>query len=171
MYSLQQQLSKRTETIPRAHAKDPVRHLCLDQHRQNHQRWYCLFGLWLRCSRWWNQAYSEVAEGACCKREEGINKVHGLLNKSKSSTTNQKIRSVGILLEGSESQEDTSLNFEGYWTPKNPGGIAIKIKISTSWTENTGIRRAALNSRIEQSTVFVFKNPASQQDDWHALLW
>ena len=46
--------------------------------------------------------------------------------------TIHKIRSVGILLYGSEPQEDTSLNFEGYWNPKHPGGIAIKIKISTS---------------------------------------
>ena len=48
---------------------------------------YCLFGLWLCCSRWWNPVYTEVADGACCKREEGINKVHSLLNNSKSSMT------------------------------------------------------------------------------------
>ena len=75
---------------------------------------------------------SEVADGACCERDEGMNKVHSLLNSSKTSMTNHKNRSVGILLEGSEPQEDTSLNFEGYWNPKHPGGIAIKIKISTS---------------------------------------
>ena len=34
---------------------------------------------------------------------------------------------------------------------------------------NTGIRRAALNSRIEKSKVFVDKNPASQQEDWHVI--
>jgi len=76
-----------------------------------------------------------VADGACCKREEGMNKVHSLLNNSKSSMTNHKNRSVGILLKGSETQEYTSLNFEGYGIPKHPGGLAIKIKIPTSWTE------------------------------------
>ena len=45
---------------------------------------YCLLGLYLRCSRWWNQTYSEVADGACCKREEDMNKVHSRLNNSKS---------------------------------------------------------------------------------------
>jgi len=49
--------------------------------------------------------------------------------------TNHKNRSVGILLQGSEPQEGASLNFEGYWNPKHPGGIAIKIKIFTSLTE------------------------------------
>jgi len=34
---------------------------------------------------------------------------------------------------------------------------------------NIGIRRAALNFKIEKSTVFVDKNPASQHEDWHAL--
>jgi len=76
-----------------------------------------------------------VADGACCTREEGLNKVHSLLNNSKSSMTNHNNRSVGILLQGSEPQEDTSLNFERYWNPEHPGGIAIKIKVSTSWTE------------------------------------
>jgi len=56
-----------------------------------------------------------------------MNKVHSLLNNSKTSMTNHKNRSVGILLQGSEPQEDTSLNFEGYWNPTHPGGIAIKI--------------------------------------------
>jgi len=37
MYSLQQ-LSKRAETVPRAHAKDLVLHLCLYQYRKNRQR-------------------------------------------------------------------------------------------------------------------------------------
>jgi hypothetical protein len=78
--------------------------------------------------------YSEVADGACSKREEGINEVHSLLNNIKSSMTNHKNRSVVTLLQGNEPQEDTSLDFEGYWNPKYPGGIAINIKISTSWT-------------------------------------
>jgi len=70
---------------------------------------------------------SEVADDACCEQDEGMNKVHSLLNNSKTSITNHKNRSVGILLQGSEPQEDNSLNFEGYWNPKHPGGIAIKI--------------------------------------------
>jgi len=70
---------------------------------------------------------SEVADDACCERDEGMNKVHSLLKNSKTSMTNHKNRSVGILLQGSEQQEETSLNFEGYWNPKHPGGIAIKI--------------------------------------------
>jgi len=78
---------------------------------------------------------SEVADGACCKQEEGINKVYSLLNNSKSSQTNHKNRSVGVLLQGTNPQEDTSLKVEGYWNPKHPEGIAIKIKISTSWSE------------------------------------
>jgi len=57
---------------------------------------------------------SEVADGACCERDEGMNKVHSLLNNSKTSMTNHKNRSVGILLQGSEPRKDTSLNFEGY---------------------------------------------------------
>jgi len=73
-----------------------------------------------------------VADGSCCEGEQGINKIHSLLDNNKSSITNHKNRSVGILLQGSEPQEDTSLNFEGYWIPKHPGGIAIKIKIFTS---------------------------------------
>jgi len=85
---------------------------------------YCL-GLWLWCSRWWNQAYSEVADGAWCKREGGINKVYSVLYNSSLSMTNHKNRSVGVLLQGSEPQEDTSLNSEGYWNRKHPGGIAI----------------------------------------------
>ena len=99
---------------------------------------YCSFGLWMCCSVRWKPSISELADGACCKREESMNKVHSLLNNSKSSMTNHKNRSVGILLHGSEPQEDTSLNFEGYWNAKHPGGIAIKIKICTSWTEIPG---------------------------------
>jgi len=75
------------------------------------------------CAR--NQAL-EVADGAYCERDEGMHKVHSLLNNSRTSMTSHKNRSVGIL-RGSEPQEDTSLNFEGYWNPKHPGGIAIKI--------------------------------------------
>ena len=99
---------------------------------------YCSFGLWMCCSVRWKPSVSELADGACCKREESMNKVHSLLNNSKSSMTNHKNRSVGILLHGSEPQEDTSLKFEGYWNAKHPGGIAIKIKICTSWTEIPG---------------------------------
>jgi len=51
---------------------------------------------------------SEVADGACCQRDEDMNQVHSLLNNSKKSMTNHKSRSVGILLQGSEPQEDTS---------------------------------------------------------------
>jgi len=39
---------------------------------------------------------SEVADGACCERDAGMNKVHSLLNNSKTSMTNHKNRSVGI---------------------------------------------------------------------------
>jgi len=70
---------------------------------------------------------SEVANDACCEQDEGMNKVHSLLNNSKMSMTNHKNRSVGIQVQDSKPQEDTSLNFEGYWNPKHPGGIAIKI--------------------------------------------
>ena len=92
-----------------------------------------------------------------------MNKVHSLLSSSKLSIANHKNRSVGILLQGSEPQEDTSLNIEGYdWNPKHPGGIAIKIKKRIDLylvNRNTGIRRAVLNSRNENSTVFVDKIP------------
>jgi len=90
---------------------------------------------WMRCSVRCKPSVSEVAGSACCKREKGMNKVHSLLNNSKSSMTNHKNRSIAILLRGSEPQEDTSSNFEGYWNAKHPGGIAIKIKICTSWTQ------------------------------------
>jgi len=73
-----------------------------------------------------------VADGACCKREEGMNKVHSLVDNIKSSITIHKNRSVGILLYGSEPQEDKSLHLEGHWNPKHRGDIAIKIKMSTS---------------------------------------
>ena len=67
---------------------------------------YCLFGFWLRCSRWWNKAFSEVAAGACCKRVEDISKVHSPLNNSKSSMTNHKKRSIGMLPQGSKHQDN-----------------------------------------------------------------
>jgi len=68
-----------------------------------------------------------VTDGACCKREEDM-KVHSLLDNNKSSMTNHKNRSVGVLLEGSDAQEETSLNSEGDWNPKHTGGITFKIK-------------------------------------------
>jgi len=37
----------------------------------------------------------EVADGACCERDEGMHNVHSLLNNSKTSMTNHKNRSVG----------------------------------------------------------------------------
>jgi len=55
---------------------------------------------------WWNQAFSEVADGACCKREEDISKVHSPLINSQSSMTNHKKRSIGIPPQGSKHQED-----------------------------------------------------------------
>ena len=101
-----------------------------------------------------------------------MNKVHSLLSNSKSSITNHKNRSVGILLQGSEPQEDTSLKNEGYWNPKHPEGITIKITKRVDLylvNRKTGIRRTALNSRIEKIAVFVDKNSAWQQENWHAL--
>jgi len=71
---------------------------------------------------------SKVADSACCERDEGMNKVHSLLNNSQTSMTNHKNRSVRILLQGSEPQEDTSLNFERYWNAKHPGGIASRSR-------------------------------------------
>jgi len=66
-----------------------------------------------------------------------MNKVHSLINNSKSSMTNHQNRSVGIFFQGSEPQENTSSDLKGYSNPKHPGGTAIKIKktIFTSWTE------------------------------------
>ena len=39
---------------------------------------------------------SEVTDDACCERDEGMNKVHSLLNNSKTSITHHMNRSVRI---------------------------------------------------------------------------
>jgi len=78
--------------------------------------------------------------------------------------TNDKNRSVAVLLQGSEPQEDTSSNLEGYWISKHPGGVTIKIRISTSWTEISQSEEQRWIP-IEKCQVFVDKNPASQQED------
>ena len=100
---------------------------------------------------------SEVADGACCERDEGINKVHSLLNNSKTLVTNHKNRSVGILLQGSEPQEDTSLIMKDFGIQNIQEELPSRSRFFTLWTVNTGIRRAAPTSRIEKSKVFLEK--------------
>jgi len=88
----------------------------------------------LRCSRWWNPTYLEMADSACCKWEE----CNSLLNNSNSSQpmTSHKNRSVGVF-KSANPRKTPAWIFKGYYNPKHPEGIDIKVKkmISTSGTE------------------------------------
>jgi len=168
MYSLQQQLATKAETIPRAHAKDPVLHLCLDRHRQNLQRWVLLIQTLVALQYVMEPSVSEVADGACCERDEGMNSVHSLLNNIKMSMTNHKNRSVGILFQGSPR--------------KTPARILENIRIQNiqkalpSRLRSLPRGRKILDSEGQRSIpglkrlkCLSTKNPASQQEVWHVL--
>jgi len=165
---------KRAGTLPRGYAEDSVLLLCLDQYHHNRRRRALLIRTLVVLKyviepsvfRW------QVADGECCKREEG-NKVLGLLNIIKFSMINHKNRSVGILLKGGEHQDDTIVSFEECCNPKHPDGIAIKIKemFLTTWTEipeSKGQCWFTVLIRVHCSSI-LGQNPTSQQKDWYAL--
>ena len=141
---------------PRAHEKDLVLHMIMPWSTSpESSEWriaYSDSGCTTR--RWLNQVYSEVAAGACWKREEDMNTVCSTTANRRWPITRIDPYSYFSKVANPRTLEDTSLNFEKYWNPKHPEGIAIKIKISTSCTkilESEGQRWIPVLKRVQCS--------------------